>query len=394
MSLFQAKKDPRVMSIFGKIAALLVMTFAWWSIGAPTFMSFANAAQLTNVSDTISNSELSVAAKHTVAFTATDAINAGDTIKISLDPVNTSPGTSAFSESFSAATSSDIFLTGGATSYSIVTSCTAGNQATVVGNYNGGSDENLTFTICGGASAISASSAVSIVVGSTTPLWTNPAGTGSYVVRIGGTMSNSGDARVAVLNNVVVTASVDTSFTFTVTGLATSSVYNGITTTGSTTATALPFNTLTPGASSTLGQTLSVATNARNGFAVTVQENQPLTSSTGAEIALFKDGATTSVPTAWTHPSNTLNSPQTFGHLGVSSDDSNEGSGEFVANGGSQYAGNIINPRQVFSNNGPSDGTTQDVGLAHVLYTIEIGTLQPAGNDYTNTLTYVATPTF
>jgi hypothetical protein len=135
-----------------------------------------------------------------------------------------------------------------------------------------------------------------------------------------------------------------------------------------------------------------VTTNARNGFAVTVQENQPLTSSTGATIDLFNNGATTSAPTAWAAPSNTLNVPSTYGHLGVSSDDADEGAAEFA--GGAKYVGNIDQPRQIFSNPGPSNGAVQNSGLAHVLYSIQIGTLQEAGNDYTNTLTYVATPTF
>jgi hypothetical protein len=75
----------------------------------------------------------------------------------------------------------------------------------------------------------------------------------------------------------------------------------------------------------------------------------------------------------------------------VTSDDADEGGGEFT---GSLYAGNIDQPRQVFSHNGPSNGVAQDKGVAHVLYSVQIGSLQEAGNDYTNTLTYVATPTF
>jgi hypothetical protein len=57
--------------------------------------------------------------------------------------------------------------------------------------------------------------------------------------------------------------------------------------------------------------------------------------------------------------------------------------------------GNIYTtPLDVFDNNGPSDGVTQNVGVADVAYSISISPLQAAGNDYTDTLTYVATPTF
>lgn len=391
MNISEMRRESMTVALRRDLALAVILSLLFWAIGAPSLLKSAHAAQVTEFSDTLSDSNLGAAAKHTLSFTATDAIYGGKSIKISLDPVNTSPGTSAFTEQFSGATSSDFTLQGGATTYSIVASCTSGDQATVVGNYNGGSDENATITLCSGATTIATSSAVTIVVGAATPLWHNPSSTGSYVIRLAGTSGDTGDTRVAVLQNVTVTASVDTTFTFTVAGLATSTTYNGITTTGSSTATALPFGTLVPNVESTLGQALTVTTNARNGFAVTVQENQPLTSSTGATIDLFKDGATTTVPIVWAAPSNVLDQPNTYGHMGVSSDDSDEGAGEFT---GSKYAGNIDTPRQIFSHSGPSDGTTQDEGLAHVMYSIEIGTLQEAGNDYTNTLTYVATPTY
>lgn len=44
--------------------------------------------------------------------------------------------------------------------------------------------------------------------------------------------------------------------------------------------------------------------------------------------------------------------------------------------------------------NGPADGSTAHQGRTRVGYKIQIGSLQEAGTDYTNTLTYVATPTF
>ena len=51
-------------------------------------------------------------------------------------------------------------------------------------------------------------------------------------------------------------------------------------------------------------------------------------------------------------------------------------------------------PVEVFKNNGPADGTTQNIGTAKVGYKVEISPLQEAGSDYTATLTYVATPVF
>ncbi len=40
------------------------------------------------------------------------------------------------------------------------------------------------------------------------------------------------------------------------------------------------------------------------------------------------------------------------------------------------------------------DGVTDDIGAAQVGYQIQITALQEAGDDYSTTLTYIATPTF
>jgi hypothetical protein len=82
--------------------------------------------------------------------------------------------------------------------------------------------------------------------------------------------------------------------------------------------------------------------------------------------------------------------------MGLTSDDADLNSGEFGTST-PLFAGNIqasTTPRQVFSHTGPSDGTTQNKGLIKVAYRIQIASLQEAGNDYTNVLTYIATPTF
>lgn len=388
------RKNPLAEMLYSPLAAVLVLAVLFWATGLPLLLRSANASQVSLFSDTLSDSNLSALATHTIEFTNTSAIYANNTLKISLDPTGTTPsGASAFVEAFSSATSTDITFDAGGTGYTVVNSCNTGNEFSAVGNYNGGSDENLTLTLCPGAATIATSTVLTLVVGASTKLWTNPSSTGSYVIRVGGTNANSGDTRVAVLQNVTVTASIDTTFTFTVAGLASGQTVNGTTTSTTTSATAIGFGTLTPGTPITGGQELTVTTNAKNGFVVTVQENQPLTSSSGAYIPLFSNGATTSSPIVWTIPTNTLDQPWTYSHFGITSDDTDLNSGEFTS-GGPKWAGNIVSPRQVFSHNGPSDGSTQDKGKARVAYEIQIGSLQAAGNDYTNKLTYVATPTF
>ncbi|NBV76676.1 hypothetical protein EBR66_00710 [bacterium] len=209
---------------------------------------------------------------------------------------------------------------------------------------------------------------------------------------IGGTQDNSGETRVAILSNVTVTASVDTSFTFTVAGVASGASVNGDTT-STTTATAIGFGTLVPTVPVIAAQDLTVTTNAVNGFSVTVQEDQNLTSANGADIDLFKDGNENVAPTTWTSPTNTLGQEKTYSHLGISSEDATLTAGDEF--GTSLYAGNFgSTTRQVFYHNGPANGSTANIGATRVGYKIEIASLQEAANDYINRITYVATPVF
>jgi hypothetical protein len=244
---------------------------------------------------------------------------------------------------------------------------------------------------------VTAGNFVYIKIGGTTNKVTNPAA-GAYQITVGGTMADSGTTMVAIISTVTMTAAVSTAFTFTITGVAAGQTSaNGesspSTTTVATTATSVPWGTLTAGAANaeTARQDLAVTTNATNGFTVTIQENQPLTAGTGAVIYNFANGTNTATPTAWSSPSKTIGSPMTYGHMGVTSS-STEGTSEFIS---AKYVGNIqAAPRTIMSYSGPSDGTVNDKGLTQVGFKIEITSLQAAGNDYTNVLTYVATPVF
>ncbi len=385
MNLYETIKTPFAHTST-KLISFLILAALLWALGAPSFLKYANAAQMTSVSDTITDSDLSVATKHVITFTKIASSTAGQTIKIQLDPVG-----SAFSQSFSGATTTDITVSGMTHVANAAACAGATDEVYATGNYNGGSDENLTFTVCAGDEVAPGAKTVTVGAASTN-LWTNPASAGSYRITIGGTSSDSGETRVMVIDDVVVTASVDTTFTFTIAGLAADvAVGTTATTTDASATTTLAFGTMTPGVPKILGQKLTVATNARNGFVVTVVEDQNLTSSTGADIDLFNNGATTSVPISWQTPSSTIDADQTYGHIGLTSNDTDLNSGEFNSD---KYVGNFNTARQVFSHTGPANGTTQNKGLAYVGYKMEIGSLQEAGTDYTNTLTYVATPTF
>ena len=225
---------------------------------------------------------------------------------------------------------------------------------------------------------------------------TNPASPGSYRITIGGTQTDNGSTMVAIVNQVTVTAAVDTSLTFTVACVANGQAVNGTTTSTTSTAVAIAYGTLAPNVIVTAAQDLTVTTNAQNGFIVTVHEDQNLLSNSGADIDLFKDGAATAVPVVWTNPLATLGVENTYGHFGLTSNDTDLNGGEFTGGGGNKWAGDFFSTttRTVFSHTGPSDGTTQDIGKARIGYQIQVSALQEAANDYTNRLIYVCTPTF
>ncbi|MEK9152321.1 MAG: hypothetical protein AAB692_03050 [Patescibacteria group bacterium] len=253
------------------------------------------------------------------------------------------------------------------------------------------------LTLTNGTTAVGAGSVMVLEIGTNATFGT--AGTnqitnttaGSYAIALGGTLGDSASLRIAIVDAVTVTASVDTSLTFTVAG-KTSGTVNGEGTScdAAATATALPFGTLTAGTPKVLCQTLSVTTNAGSGFTVTVVQNQNLLSANGADIDLFKDGAATAVPTAWTTPLGTLDTETTYGHYGITSED-DLNTDEF---GTALYAGNLATSRAIFSHTGPADGSTANKGQTNVAIKAQITALQEAATDYTNRLMYVATPTF
>lgn len=360
------------------LAWILAIAMLSWAFGFSSLVSIARAAALTNVKDTLSTSDLSVTANHVVSYTSVTAATAGQTIKIQFDPTGDlfNLGTLAFA---------DVATTG----MTLTAACSGAASEVTVAFDNTAPDENVLFTVCAGDTVGAGAKTVTL----SNNRITNPGVAGSYVIRIAGTQTDSADTRVAIIDNVVMTASVDTSLTFTIAGVGSGLNINGdaVATEAGATATALPFGTLVPGTAKTLGQTLSVTTNARNGFVVTVQQDQNLLSATGADIDLFQDASAVAVPATWAAPLGTLDSENTYGHYGITSEDADLNANEF---GTALYAGNITTARQVFSHTGPADGTTADRGQTRVAIKIQIHALQEAATDYTNALVYIATPTF
>lgn len=353
------------------VATLVACSVVLWSVGVYTT---AQAANLVSVSNTVTNSDPGATAAHSIAFTIPTGSSLADTDTITID----------FSDG--PFTGVNTLLTG---DISVEVNTTPDAHA----NFAAGAT-SISFD------GITASAGQEVIVAIADGKVTNPVSIQSYeiVVDTGATTTDTGKTRVAIVDNVLVTAIVNTSFDFTISGVATSTTINGTSTTGETSSTLINFGELVAGEIKTLGQRLNVTTNARNGFVVTVQSDGDLASANGAIIDNFDEGSDVSdTGTVWNSPVPNVLQENTWGHWGLTSSDSDLNSlggfysGEFGAN---NYIAASTTPREVFHHDGPSDGLTANIGSTTVAYQVEITALQEAADDYNTTLTYIATPTF
>lgn len=378
--MFRTDNTVGMLKTIALIAGLAILL---WSLGLPS-LRFADAANLASISDTITDSAPSSPADHDIQFThAVTGVGVANGEDIVLDfsdgPFNlTGIGTEDVS----------LFVDGadfGQANWSLV---------------NGGT--TLTITINTGS--IGAGSTTRIYIGNNasndggTPdsQIVNPGSEGSYEINISaGAPADTGATRVVVLNSVAVTATVDTIFTFAVSGVNSGVTVNGVATTGTTSTTSIPFGSLDAGVATTAAQQLTVNTNASNGYVVTVQSDTELQSTTGGVIDGFDNGSNSDTPTVWGTPDGDINLPTTWGHWGFTTDDATTtrdagdefDSGEFAAISSSTA-------RVVMSHDGPANGSGTGIGTTYVGYRVEITALQEAGDDYSTNLTYIATPTF
>lgn len=352
------------------VAMLVACALVLWSVGVYTT---AQAANLIEVKNTLTDSGPSALSGHSFSF----EIPTGSTVAAGNDYVITFPA-----------------------GFTGVNTVTSGNLTVrlnagapiAIGNFAAGA-QTLTFDNV----AATAGDVVTVVLAP--GVVTNPAGIQSYefVITVANATSDTGRTRVAIVNYVVVSAIVNTTFDFVVSGAATSTIVNSTTTSGASSATLIPFGVLTAGNVYTIAQGLSVSTNAANGFVVTVQQDGNLRSSTGADIDGFIDGAYTNTPGSWVAPSNSLLVENTWGHWGLTSDDSDIETGspnEFTVGGGDKWVAASTTPRIVYAHDDPVNGVGQGFGTTTVGYRVQITPLQEAADDYQTTLMYIATPTF
>jgi hypothetical protein len=372
-------------SILQATAAIVGFAIILWSLGLPS-LRFAEAASVTSFSDTLSDSAPDALSNHTIEFVTPTGLVGGEIISITFPAEFTGIDGLGF-EDFDlnvAGTDEDL-------------------AAAASGADWGVNASGQIIDIEAGTDTIGAGATVTVKIGTNATFGptgdsqiTNPSTSTSYKIDVDVAGNDTGSTRVFITDSVTVSASVDTLFTFSVAGVSAATLVNTADTTGGdTTPTGIPFGALVADTASTAAQTLEVNTNAANGFVVTVQTDQQLTAGNGADIDGFRNGNFDSTPVGWEGPTPTAGIEDSYGHWGISSNDSTLTAGlSDLYSGGDLFVSASTTPVEVFRHDGPTDGNNAGEGNAEVIYKVETSALQEAAGDYTATLTYVATPVF
>ncbi|MFA5532371.1 MAG: hypothetical protein WDA13_02135 [Candidatus Shapirobacteria bacterium] len=201
--------------------------------------------------------------------------------------------------------------------------------------------------------------------------------------------------KIAVVENVRVTAVVDPTITFYLDNTNVSSV--GTTRCGTpissgasqTTATSVSFGTLSLGTFNTLAQRFSCTTNAKNGYVVQVYENSQLSTSLGTTIPDTNcDGACSIDGEAeWDTDTGSTNSEFGYSLESISSSPIEfEASTNFTAK---PFGAGSANARTIMSR----DVVPSTIDQAYICYRITASNYQEAGT-YQTAINFVATATF
>lgn len=203
--------------------------------------------------------------------------------------------------------------------------------------------------------------------------------------------SDTLQGKIAMVEAVRVSATVDPTLTFTIdaTGVGSAQTACGITfgsNAANTTATQVAFGSLSLGTANDLGQRLSCVTNSDNGYIVTVYEDGKMKNivdgTTIPDTTCGGSGCTTSgIGTSWTNTS--------LSGWGYTIQNISVGVTVFSYGNYRPFGDGAANAQQIMKNTTTPTGTEQ----AYVCYRLVASSVQEAGN-YENRLIYTATSTF
>jgi len=346
------------------LAGLLAISLITMYLFVPSIKTVGAVDSIYNAQNLLSDSDIGIMATSTITFTTATTTDVGDYYRITIP--------------------TEFGVT------SINTTCMWGDA-----NFAASSTDNIVDCTRSGGGQLAAASSTQIIIGN----HDNATTTASYKFYLrqydsSDVLKSQVEFLVAILDDVVMTANVSATLSFSVTGTSTGQFVNGVECDKTTTATSTDFGTLSTIASTTVCQQLQVNTNASYGYIVTVEQDQEMTSDGGDNINSFRDsetGAGSTTPATWISPAGILDDDNTYGHMGLTSNDADLQDFTYNDFRNSLYVGLVgATPLVIMHHDGPTNNFTQDKGLAAVAYTAEIDVLQQAG-DYESQITYICT---
>lgn len=360
------KKYSKIMSAVLSLVVVLSMS---------AYPALVSAASLVSVSATMSTQATSARADHTFAWTqpASDAYTAGDTITIASSTAGnfTSAGTWATSDfkltiaGTSASNTSPVAVAASPSS----PSCGAGGAGTYTVTYTNSTTPSFVITLCSSFGTATLGGAVSFIVKGATGTGTltnksTSVSSAQWTITDTGSNTDTGILANVIADNDVVTVSavVNPTLTFSI---------------GSPT---VSLGTLSAGSTNSATSTLTVASNAGGGFAITY--NGPTLTSGLNTIPVYSSSASSAGTPGFGINLRANATPS------VGSDPSGTGCNAATAyNTANQYTWVASSPTAITNVTGPASC------VFTVSYVANISSTTPAGS-YASATTYVATGTF
>ncbi len=369
-----------------KLARLLIFSLVVAYFGfSPVYAGIA-----TNFKDTLSDSRPSTVANHTISFVNASAVDEGDTITLT------------FGAGFNMGTVdyTDIDLADDGADLTLAANCAGTEKASAVI-----SGQVLTFTICpGDGGAMATSSVITTEIGTNATSQTtgdqqitNPTA-GVYNVDVAGTFGDTNRTKVAIVSGVTVTVTIPSVLIFDIFGISGASC--PISTSINSTPTAVNFGEVNYETFYNACQRLRIGTNAQDGYVITIQKTQLLTSGSDTIPKGDCDGTCSdTTAAAWA---------SAVGGDGAANDGFGYCMKDFLGNGAitadaawdtndcgdaSPYFKTIANAGAAETARTIMSSATRALDSSYVEYRLNTSSEQTEGT-YTATIVYVATPQF
>ncbi len=350
-----------------QITYLIVAFFVVFALSFPALPAYA--ASLTSLSDTLSTLAENTDANHTIQFTTPTGVVAGETITVTFD---TDFDTASITED-------DVDVEDDSVDLTTAADCSGSEEAGV-----SIAADVLTIEICtGDGGDIAASSVVTIEIGDNATASgtgsnqiTNPASAESSQIDIAGTMADSGSLTVTSIadDSVAVSGQVDPTITFSISdtsiGFGDLSASTGRWATGDANG-----GDASDPATPTAAHTLSVATNADNGWAITYYGATLTSGSNTIDVASVDED------------SDGTPGSEEFGISASTDGDSTVATG-YLRDNAADFTFVASTTTTLISESAPTATETISVSyLANISGNTEAG-------DYSTAITYIATATF